>query len=162
TKPGIQIIVHSSAILLEKEKAYNPRKKKKHNSKELSFTSKYFEKKINNEDTDIIQNLTNYEQQQVSDEEQNISNENNSRTKVEPLFANKLKDVIKAKNKETKFFNDATWQNKRAQFSQTSFKNLRTGLIEEETSNAIHQTYSRTICLVGNKIRIFTRTIPNN
>ncbi|KAF0458655.1 hypothetical protein F8M41_000922 [Gigaspora margarita] len=46
-----------------------------------------------------------------------------TKSDVERLFAEKLKDIIKAKNEETKFFNDAAWQNRCAQFSQTEFKN---------------------------------------
>ncbi|KAF0455120.1 hypothetical protein F8M41_001497 [Gigaspora margarita] len=44
------------------------------------------------------------------------------KSEVDLLFANKLKDVIKAKNEETKFFNDAVWQNKHAQLNQTGYK----------------------------------------
>ncbi|CAG8783896.1 23784_t:CDS:1, partial [Dentiscutata erythropus] len=40
------------------------------------------------------------------------------KSEVEPLFTDKLKDVIKNKNEEAKFFNDALWQNKHAQSFQ--------------------------------------------
>ncbi|CAG8451221.1 14412_t:CDS:2 [Cetraspora pellucida] len=67
-----------------------------------------------------------------------------TKPEVELLFANKLKDVIKDKNEETK----KNYHNK-------------TSLIKEDFTNVAHKVYGPTTHLIGNEAKIFNRMSPN-